>query len=79
MTRCRHQHLALLPEKSQRVRCRRCHLTIDADELQGGYCPECYETRGLRHNDFEVLASSQSTQYRCEACGAIIEYKPHRI
>ncbi len=79
MTRCRHHHLALLPEKSRRLRCRRCHLTIDADELQGGFCPECYEANGTRHNDFEVLVSPQGTQYRCEQCGAVIDYKPHNI
>ena len=76
MSRCRHQYLALLPEKSQRLRCRRCHLTIDADELQGGYCPECYEAGGVRHNDFEVLATEQHTQYRCEQCGVVIDYRP---
>ena len=77
MTRCRHHHLALMPQKSQRLRCRRCHLTIAADELRGGYCPECYETSGVKHDDFEELVSQPRTRYRCEQCGAIIEYKPN--
>lgn len=76
MTRCRHHHLALMPEKSQRLRCRRCHLTIAAEELQGRYCPECYEADGVRHDDFEELATSQSTRYRCELCGVVIDYIP---
>lgn len=67
-----------MPEQGRRMRCRRCHLTIDADELEGGYCPECYEVDGVRHTDFEVLESPQRTRYRCEQCGAVIDYQPRK-
>ncbi len=76
MTECRHTQLVLLPQNRKRLRCRRCHLTLTAEELGGDYCPECFETSGARHADFEVLESLEEVRYRCEQCGAIIEYRP---
>lgn len=75
MTACKHTNLILLPGSARHLRCRHCHLTIKAEELEAGYCPECFEVSGKKHDDFETIASSDQTKYRCEACGAIIEYK----
>lgn len=74
MTECSHQNLTLLPDKSERLRCRHCNLTIRPDELEAGYCPECFENSGRKRDDFEKVVSIQKTRYRCETCGAIIEY-----
>lgn len=75
MSDCRHMHLLLLPENPGRLRCRRCHLTLTAEELQGGHCPECFETTGQRHYDFEPIETMEETRYRCEQCGALIQYR----
>ena len=74
MSACPHKHLLLLAAGGRRVRCRHCHLTIKPDELDGGYCPECYEVHGVRRQDFEEIAEkrTETVQYRCEDCGAII-------
>jgi ribosomal protein S27AE len=79
MTECRHTHLVLLPQSRKRLRCRRCHLTLTPEELGGDYCPECFETSGARHNDFEVLEWLEEARYRCEQCGALIEYRAYPI
>ncbi|MDA8139163.1 MAG: hypothetical protein M0036_10980 [Desulfobacteraceae bacterium] len=76
MSDCRHTQLVLLPMNQPRLRCRRCHLTLRAEELQGGYCPECFQAKGERHYDFETVATNEEVKYRCEQCGAIIEYRP---
>jgi Zn finger protein HypA/HybF involved in hydrogenase expression len=78
MTSCRHDKLLLLPEDHQRLRCRHCHLTLKAEALQGGHCPECLATTGKKHHDFETIRTPVNTRYRCEKCGAIIEYIPRR-
>lgn len=74
MDGCKHTCLVLLPKPSARVQCRHCHLTIKLDDLSGQYCPECYETSGKRQYDFEAVeeSPSESTQYRCEDCGVLI-------
>lgn len=74
MSACKHSNLALLPQTVQRLRCRQCNLTIKADELEFDYCPECFEVSGKKRYDFEPVKSVPKTQYRCESCGAIIEY-----
>jgi hypothetical protein len=47
---------------------------MSADELGDGYCPECFDSTGVKHFDFESLASSSGNvvRYRCEECGVII-------
>lgn len=60
------------------MRCRHCHLTLTANELRGDYCPECFETSGKKQYDFEAIESLEDTKYRCEQCGAIIEYRLQR-
>ncbi len=75
MSECKHHHLSLLPEQSERLRCRHCNLTIKAEELEAGYCPECFEISGKKRDDFEKMVSTHKTQYRCEACGIIIDYQ----
>jgi predicted RNA-binding Zn-ribbon protein involved in translation (DUF1610 family) len=77
MNECRHHQLVLLPQNHKRLRCRRCHLTLTAEELGSDYCPECFETSGIRHDDFEALEWTEEARYRCEQCGAAIEYRPH--
>ena len=64
----------LLPGKKNRVRCKHCHLTIKADDLGNNYCPEYFEVHGNRRYDFQEVAEdeSETTQYRCEDCGLII-------
>ncbi len=77
MSECSHKILTLLKQREDRVRCRACHLVISARELEGGHCPECYEERGERCCDFEAVAAGEEeeTRYRCEQCGALIEWK----
>jgi hypothetical protein len=75
MSACKHEQLALIPAAADRLRCRHCHLTIRADELDAGYCPECFEKSGKKRDDFEPVASIDSVRYRCESCGAIVEYR----
>jgi hypothetical protein len=68
--------LTLLKEPGDRLRCKKCHLVISAEELGGGSCPECYSVSGERRYDFEefVAKGDEITKYRCEQCGAIIEW-----
>lgn len=77
MSECKHHNLTLLPQTAQRLRCRQCNLTIKADELEFDYCPECFEVSGKKRYDFEQVVFGPKTQYRCENCGAIIEYHNH--
>lgn len=73
MESCRHAVLTALPLAPRRLRCTVCHLTISEDELDGASCPECYEARGERNDDFEVIeADSTVVKYRCEACGVVV-------
>ncbi len=67
----------LLHKQKSRLRCRHCHLTIEINELSNSYCPECFETAGKKRYDFEEVkdAKPEITQYRCEECGVLIEYK----
>ncbi len=76
MSTCKHRELVLLSETNNKVRCRHCHLTISEDELGDGYCPECYEVDDMKRYDFENLIpkSKEMVRYRCEECGAMIEY-----
>jgi hypothetical protein len=78
MTACRHTQLVLLPQTRKRLRCRRCYLTLSAEELGGDHCPECFATSGVRHTDFELLEGLEEVRYRCEQCGAIIEYRANK-
>jgi len=77
MSGCGHKRLTLLKEREDRLRCRKCHLVLSVDELGGGCCPECYEASGERRCDFEKLAAKgdEVTRYRCDGCGAVIEWK----
>ncbi len=77
MSQCSHTTLTLLTKRGDRLRCKKCHLVICADELGGGCCPECYAVVGERRYDFEVLAATKDeiTRYRCEQCGALIEWQ----
>jgi hypothetical protein len=70
MNPCKHRNLLLLPPPKDRIRCRHCHLTIKRAELTGRYCPECYETRGVKRNDFEEVAEAENEKvyYCCEDC-----------
>lgn len=79
MSECTHKTLTLLQQRGDRLRCRECHLVISANELDGGFCPECYAVRGERNRDFEPLAVEQDgvIRYRCEQCGALIEWHAH--
>jgi hypothetical protein len=74
MPSCKHSALELLPERRPALRCRRCHLTISAEELDNGFCPECFAGTGVKHYDFEAVASQSNSgvRYRCEECGAIV-------
>jgi len=74
MTSCKHGNLVLLPGQKKRMRCKHCHLTIKVDDLEKEYCPECFEVHGKRWYDFEEVEEdlSETTQYRCEDCGLII-------
>jgi len=77
MSSCAHKNLVLLRKTGGKVRCRKCSLVISAHELNGGFCPECYEVNRERCYDFETVAEQGDdvTRYRCEGCGAIIEWK----
>ena len=74
MSNCKHVNLVLLPGQKNRLRCKHCHLTIKAEDLGKNYCPECFEVHGDKRYDFEEVAedASETTQYRCEDCGLII-------
>jgi predicted RNA-binding Zn-ribbon protein involved in translation (DUF1610 family) len=79
MTGCGHKTLTLLREPGERLRCRKCHLTLSPDELGArGFCPECYGVDGEKRTDFETLVPTEkeAVKYRCELCGAVIEWKP---
>lgn len=71
MDECPHTHLMIITERDKRLRCRFCHLTIKANELEHGYCPECFESSGLKRDDFEEVGplGGGATLYRCEDCG----------
>ena len=77
MSGCSHKTLTLLAQRGGRLRCRKCHLSISVNELGGGCYPECYAVRGERRYDFEALGPTgeEVTKYRCEQCGALIEWK----
>lgn len=78
MVECSHKVLVLLPGKEAKQRCLHCHLTISEEELGRGYCPECYEERGVRHSDFEMVEEERDERvtYRCEDCNLLIECSP---
>jgi len=73
---CKHKKLALIPPPKEKIRCTYCHLVISREELVHGYCPECHEVRGVAHYEFEEVKERQEAKvrYRCEDCGAIIEW-----
>lgn len=75
MDDCTHTNLTVLNDTQQKLRCRHCHLTIAADELPDEFCPECYEATGLKKYDFDAVekTGSQTTRYRCEDCGILID------
>jgi hypothetical protein len=77
MSHCLHKSLALIKERSDKLRCKTCHLTITPEELGENYCPECFDASGVKRYDFEKLelAPSNVSQYRCEGCGVIIKTK----
>ena len=77
MPQCSHKTLTLLKERRDRLRCKKCHLIISADELGSRCCPECYAVNGERRYDFEEIApkGDELTRYRCDECGAVIEWK----
>jgi predicted RNA-binding Zn-ribbon protein involved in translation (DUF1610 family) len=77
MTACMHDKLEVLPRVKERLRCTRCHLTISREEIGDGHCPECYEETGMRHREFEEVeeAGEEKARFRCEDCGAIIEWQ----
>ena len=76
MASCAHKKLELMQPPKGRVRCTHCHLVISREELAQGYCPECHEVRGVSHYEFEeVKEKGKATiRYRCEDCGALIEW-----
>jgi predicted RNA-binding Zn-ribbon protein involved in translation (DUF1610 family) len=76
MTECRHKRLVLIQPHKEKLRCTYCNLVISKEELTDGYCPECYHVRGVRHYEFEEVKAKPgaAVQYRCEECGAIIEW-----
>ena len=76
MARCTHKKLELIQPAKERVRCTHCHLVISREELAQGYCPECREVRGVSHYEFEEVKEKEEAKvrYRCEDCGAIIEW-----
>jgi len=77
MSSCRHLKLTLISKNKPRLKCRHCHLTIKAEDVENTYCPECYEAFGQKRYDFDPVevAESNASQYRCEACGALIASK----
>ena len=76
MTTCKHKKLVLIQPPKDKIRCTYCNLVISKEELTNGYCPECYHVRGVRHYEFEEVKAKPgaAVQYRCEECGAIIEW-----
>jgi hypothetical protein len=46
------------------------------EELSHRYCPECFEVSGKKQFDFEEVIDVKTdiTQYRCEDCGAMIDW-----
>lgn len=76
MAVCSHKTLILLAENEDRLRCRHCHLVISAEELGNGDCPECRSVRGERRRDFDRITpgTGETVRYRCQACGASIEW-----
>jgi len=76
MTACKHHKLELIEPPKDKLRCTYCHLVISKEELANGHCPECYHLRGVRHYEFEEVAAKQgpAVRYRCEECGAVIEW-----
>jgi hypothetical protein len=76
MSSCTHKTLVLIGKTGGKVRCRKCHLQISAAELGRGFCPECFEARREKCYDFDpVVEDDDVTRYRCEGCGAMIEWK----
>ncbi len=75
MSSCKHTNLMLLTENKDRLRCVHCHLTIKAEEIGGSFCPECYESQGKKRYEFEEVKGDESVRYRCEECGAFIEFE----
>lgn len=77
MASCNHKNLVLLGKTDPRVRCRTCSLVISARELDSGSCPECYAVTRQRCYEFEAVPQEGDavTRYRCEGCGAVIEWK----
>jgi len=73
MNSCSHNNLVLLPQQRGRIRCRHCHLTMKSDELVSKYCPECFESSHKKQYDFEEIEDIDTTQYRCEDCGVLID------
>jgi predicted RNA-binding Zn-ribbon protein involved in translation (DUF1610 family) len=69
--------MTLLMDNAAKLRCRKCHLVISTDELGAGYCPECHAVWGEKRYDFEKLVAERDevTKYRCDECGAIIEWR----
>jgi transposase-like protein len=49
-------------------------LTIKEEELNNNYCPECYDSRGIKHNEFETIETKENIRYKCEDCHYIIYY-----
>lgn len=76
MDSCPHRRLLVLPPERRSLRCQHCHLRLKPEELTGGCCPECLETSGVRRRDFEEIEPDESgpARYRCEDCGALIEW-----
>lgn len=76
MAGCRHEKLELIQPPKERVRCTYCHLVISREELVHGCCPECHEVRGVPHYECEEVKEKHQpkVRYRCEDCGAIIEW-----
>ena len=76
MTRCKHKNLELIQPPKEKIRCTFCHLVLSREELVHGCCPECREVRGVSHDEFEEVKERRDTRvwYRCEDCGAIIEW-----
>jgi len=77
MSSCTHKTLVLLREVGGKLRCRRCHLVISPQELNGGFCPECYEADRRKCFEFDAVPPPEGdvARYRCESCGALIEWK----
>jgi hypothetical protein len=76
MDSCPHRHLLVLLPERRSLRCRHCHLKLRPEELVDGCCPECLEVSDARRRDFEEIEPDDSgpVRYRCEDCGALIEW-----